>query len=561
MPDLSAGTVTFLFTDIEGSTRLLRQLRDDYGKALADHQRLLRAAFARAGGEEIDTQGDSFFVAFRRARDAVAAAVEAQRSLAGHTWPRGVEVRVRIGIHTGEAAVEEGRYLGLAVHRAARICAAAHGGQILLSHTTQTLLEDEEAEMRDVALRDLGEQRLKDFDRPLHLHQVVVPGLSEEFPPLRTGLDEAASTMPFAGREDELAEAAHEAVRPGFLSRRRGTVGLAGAVGVVLAAVAIAALLARGGEESPAGPPAAVPVKPNSLVAIDPSTGKVKKVIAVGSAPSAAVFAANSIWVLNEYDRTITRFDPSTEMSTTFPAALDSPCCLALERGNGVWVSGYGTGEVKRLNLTTSQPDHSIRVGEVVHGTVDSLALLPRLSSLIAVGGGSLWLVDPTADLVRRVNLRTRRTVEYSVADRPFGATYAEGSAWVASYGGDAVTEIRASDAETREISSPGGPVNLAVDDGALWVGSFSDGRARRIDAQSGGATNIVETGAGSATVVHIDLAIGFGAVWATSGTGTLTRIDLDDPNDVRRIDLGHRAGGIALGAGAVWVTVQEPTT
>jgi class 3 adenylate cyclase len=141
--ELPSGMVTFLFTDVEGSTRLLKQLRERYGQALADHQTILREAFARHHGREIDTQGDSFFVAFRSAKDAVAAAVAAQHGLAGHAWPDGAEFRVRMGIHTGEPTVGEERYVGLGVHRAARICAAGHGGQVLLSQTTRELLRDD----------------------------------------------------------------------------------------------------------------------------------------------------------------------------------------------------------------------------------------------------------------------------------------------------------------------------------------------------------------------------------------------------------------------------------
>ena len=185
MTGLFAGTVTFLFTDIEGSTELLRRLRGAYGGVLAEHQRILRDVFARHGGEEVDTQGDSFFVAFRHARDAVLAAVAAQRALGEHEWPEGTQLRIRIGVHTGQAAVDSGRYVGLAVHRTARISAAGHGGQVLVSQTTVNLLEDEE-DLPGVQLRDLGSQRLKDFDRPVTLYQAVAAGLENDFPPLRT---------------------------------------------------------------------------------------------------------------------------------------------------------------------------------------------------------------------------------------------------------------------------------------------------------------------------------------------------------------------------------------
>ncbi len=180
---LPAGTVTFLFSDVEGSTRLARQLGDRYPGVLSDHAGLLRAAFDEHGGHEIDTQGDSFFVAFPRAKDAVLAAAAGQRALAEHSWPDGAELRVRMGLHTGEAVVTDDRYLGVAVHRAARVCAAGHGGQVLLSQSTTAVLEDERLDGIDV--RELGHHQLDGFDRPERLFQLVIPGLRADFPPLR----------------------------------------------------------------------------------------------------------------------------------------------------------------------------------------------------------------------------------------------------------------------------------------------------------------------------------------------------------------------------------------
>src|SRR6266540_2200916 len=167
---LPEGTVTFLFSDVEGSTQLARQLGDRYAGVLADHLRVLRTAFGERGGHEIDTQGDSLFVAFPRAKDAVLAAAAAQRALAEHAWPDGCELRVRMGLHTGEAVVTDDRYLGVAVHHAARICAAA-------------VLEDDPLD--GIQLRGLGHHQLKDFDRPERIFQLVIHGLRAEFPPLR----------------------------------------------------------------------------------------------------------------------------------------------------------------------------------------------------------------------------------------------------------------------------------------------------------------------------------------------------------------------------------------
>jgi DNA-binding NarL/FixJ family response regulator/class 3 adenylate cyclase len=171
--DLPSGTVTFLFSDIEGSTLLLRRLRERYTDVLDDHHRLLRAAFAEHGGHEIATEGDSFFVAFSDPGAALAAAASAQRALAGHPWPAQAEVRVRIGIHTGAVSVSDGRYVGLAVHRAARICGAGEGGQVLISQATRSLLDDHEPEAVGLSLNDLGERTLKDFDRPVRIYEVL----------------------------------------------------------------------------------------------------------------------------------------------------------------------------------------------------------------------------------------------------------------------------------------------------------------------------------------------------------------------------------------------------
>ena len=182
MTELPAGTVTFLFTDIEGSTRLLHGLGEDYAGVLSDHRRILRDAFGRHDGVEVDTQGDSFFVAFADPRRAVAAAADAQTALARHAWPEGTEVRVRMGLHTGEPLVADGHYVGIDVHRAARIAAAAHGGQVLVSARTCALVPDDAA---PGALRELGAHRLTDLPEPERRYQLVVDGLPSTFPPPR----------------------------------------------------------------------------------------------------------------------------------------------------------------------------------------------------------------------------------------------------------------------------------------------------------------------------------------------------------------------------------------
>src|SRR3954464_6928485 len=181
--DLPSGTVTFLFSDMEGSTRLLKQLgRDRYGELLSAHNALLREAFTANGGIEIDRQGDAFFFVFRSAGTAVAAAAAAQRAMHAHEWPDDTPVRVRIGLHTGEASVSGEGYVGFAVHQAARIGDLGHGGQILVSRTTAALVEHELPP--ELELRSLGEARLPGLDRSEELFQLVSEGLPDRFPPL-----------------------------------------------------------------------------------------------------------------------------------------------------------------------------------------------------------------------------------------------------------------------------------------------------------------------------------------------------------------------------------------
>jgi predicted ATPase/class 3 adenylate cyclase/DNA-binding XRE family transcriptional regulator len=206
---LPSGTVTFLFTNLEGSTHLLQQLGvARYAEALETVRHLLRAACAQHHGLEVDATGDGSFFAFAQAPEAVAAAAQAQHALAAHTWPEGARVLMRMGLHTGTAQVVGDHYIGLDVHRGARIAAAGHGGQVLLSWTTCALVESEISE--GIALRDLGEHRLKDLQRAERLYQVVLPDVPSDFPPLNS-LDALPHNLPvqltsFVGRERELGD-------------------------------------------------------------------------------------------------------------------------------------------------------------------------------------------------------------------------------------------------------------------------------------------------------------------------------------------------------------------
>jgi class 3 adenylate cyclase len=307
VPERRAGTVTFLFTDVEGSTRLVRQLRERYPAVLADHRRLVRAAFARHDGEEVDTQGDAFFYVFSRASDAAAAAADAQRALQAHAWPEDSQLRVRMGLHTGEPVVSEEGYHGLGVHRAARIMAAGHGGQILASQATAAMLADDE--LPGVEQRDLGEFRLRDLDHPEHVYQLDVEGLPAIFPPLRTGDAPTA----YAGKEEELVEAAAGARRA--LYRRPLVIGAL--AGVLAAAVAIPVFaLGRGSAGH-----AVERVQDNAVAVVDAQSRAIVDQADKIASPQRVAAGEDAIWVTSSSGGgSVMRLDPeSRDVNDTIP--------------------------------------------------------------------------------------------------------------------------------------------------------------------------------------------------------------------------------------------------
>jgi predicted ATPase/class 3 adenylate cyclase len=242
MRELPAGTVTMLFSDIEGSTALLGRLGDRYGDALAAQRAIMRAGISANGGHEMGTEGDSFFVVFASAADAVACCLAAQRALAGHTWPGGVAVRVRMGVHSGEPVRHQDGYVGMDVHRAARIAAAAHGGQVVLSDATRLLVAGRLP--AGVSVQDLGVHRLKDLQVSERIYQLVGPGLADEFPPLKSLGSATSLPVPptaLVGREEDIERLRAVLARPGS---RLVTLTGAGGIGKTRLAVQAAAGLA-----------------------------------------------------------------------------------------------------------------------------------------------------------------------------------------------------------------------------------------------------------------------------------------------------------------------------
>jgi YVTN family beta-propeller protein len=536
LPELPSGTVTFLFTDIEGSTRLLARLRERYGDLLADHHRLLRAAFDGSGGQEIGTQGDSFFVAFRRAKDAISGAVAAQRSLAAHAWPDGLDVRVRMGIHTGEPSLSEVGLVSLAVHRAARISAAGHGGQVLLSSTTRDLVEDELPD--DVRLRDLGEHRLKDLDRPERIHELVIEGLRDEFPPLKT-----LESQPT--REIELAELAGAAqAARARLSRRRALL-VAGLVAVLAVAVAVVALVLSGGDDA-----RLADVEGNAVGVIDPETNRLVGEVPVGR-PGDVTFGSGALWVANLDDRTISRIDPATQRVERVIPTGDAPRGLAAGRDT-IW-------------FTSARPDREfIAVRRIAprFDVVDAEEIKVRGVSFDAPSGGGvaagpdgLWVAPQGLGGVSRIDPASGTIVaEIDAGNAPTSVALGVGAAWVVDSLANAVTRIDPTNVVTATIPVGRSPSGIAVGAGAVWVAATLDDVVVRIDPSTNAVRTTIAVGRSP-----VGIAVGAGGVWVTnSREGTVSRIDPQQDRVVATIRVGGRPQGITVAGGRVWVGVQE---
>lgn len=515
MSELPTGAVTFLFTDVEGSTRLLKQLRDRYGEVLTEHGRLLRDVFARHGGRVVDTQGDSFFVAFASAREAVLAAVEAQRALAEHDWPEGTEVRVRMGIHTGQASATEERYVGLAVHRAARIAAAGHGGQVLVSQTTHNLLEDEEQELPGVDLRDLGEQRLKDLDRPVRLFQVIVQGLRTDFPPLRT-------------------EAPAPAAAPRY--RRRRTVLVGALAGVIAAAVAIPIFVLAGGGPSGVNLGDA---EGNAVGVLDTRSGALTGAVEAPAPPTAVAAGLGFVWAASADSNTVVVVDPTTNTVRDTIPVESGPSGIAIG-GGWVWVTNSLTGAVSQISPETLAVVQTIPVGNGPTG--------------IAAGNGYVWVANTSDHTVSKLRATDGKVLETVAAGSDPGAVaFGEGAVWVASKLAGALIKLSPSSGEILDRIPVGdGPAGVAVGAGSVWVANSGSGTVSRIDPRTGDVRGTIEIGPSADAV-----AVAGGDVWVASGSaGTVSRIEARGGR-VTTIDVGNRPTALAAGDGNLYIGLR----
>ena len=544
--------MTFVFTDVEGSTALLRRLgARAYAGVLNDHDAILRDVVAANGGTVVDTQGDAMFAAFPEASRAVAAAVSAQRALAGRSWPEGEVLRVRMGLHLGEPEVSGGRYLGLDVHLAARICAAAHGGQIVISSPvaarTHTWPEG-------TSPRSLGEHFLKDFDAAQTLHQVDWQGQAPAFPPLRTGAV-GRDMGRFEGREDQLATAAAAAIAAAARrSERRRVLAVVGVVAVIGALIA-AYVLTR---------PTPVAVRGNSIAVLDAGTGKVVADVRLSSTPTALAAGAGAVWTVSGGQSTLTRISERT--LATHVSAVGSGA-------KGPTDVGVGFGHVWVVNgldrsMTLVSPRGTVQSNPVA--LPKGLGVLGIGDAHIAVGSSAVWVDNGGAAGVTRFTPTTLRSKTTKAV--PTGAIAAgAGAVWVGAaqgyFGSGTVVQLDPATGRAIATFGVGGVDGLAAGLGHCWVANAGAGIVERLDPvsvpSSGGqpvTTTVVSGTVGSSINVGrgVDaVAVGDGRLWAANPlTGTVTEIDPARGRIIRRIPVDGRPFKLVASGGRVWVAV-----
>jgi YVTN family beta-propeller protein len=503
---LPRGTVTFLFTDIEGSTALLKTLGPAYGDLLDAHREILRALAEAHDGREVDNQGDSFFFAFARAGAAVGAAADAQRALQKHEWPGGAEVRVRMGLHTGEPSLGPERYHGIGVHRAARIGSVAHGGQVLLSNATRELVDD----VPGVSSRELGYYRLEDIDQPERLFQLDVEGLPSTFPPPQ------AEEAPSRGRS------------------RRLTL-----VGAGLAAAAVAAVLALTFGLSGSAHTLSH-LDADSAGAIDPGSNHLVSEAKVGSGPGKMASGFGSVWVVNDFGGTVSRIDPATgTVQDTIQVDAD-PTAIAVA-GDSVWVTSAGTRQVDRINPQTDTIVERTPVGNGPSG--------------IAPGAESLWVANRLDDTVTQIDAATgkvRRTLP--AGSTPSDIAYGLGAVWVTNESAATVTRIDLDTGGLEEIPVGNGPEAVTTGSGSVWVANSLDGTVSRIDPTQNIVSNVIPVGAGPTSVLSSDRSI-----WvADSYSGRVDRIDPATNHLVSRVSVGNGPQSLTSLGGRVWLTARQ---
>ena len=532
MSELPSGTVTFLFTDIEGSTRLERQLRECYGNVLGrapgDRARGLRGAWRsrdRYAGRLVLLRLPAREGCRRRRRRRAAGASRTR-------WPEDGEIRVRMGISTGEASLEGGRYVGFAVHRAARISAAGHGGQILLSSSTRDVVEADLGQ--GLTVRDLGERRFKDLPRPERVYQLVAEGLPSQFAPLKT-LDVEVRRK-----------------------RRRLYAG-AVLIGLLVAAIAIPVLALDEGAEG--GPTVEPEFRCDHRRQVERRGG-----LGTGWHPARRSGNRGRLGLGGEHRRQ----DGLSHRHHYATARAHDRRFGVPQRHRRDARLGLGCpGRCPAGAADSSRPERGRRglSRHSVPSWVSRSSSVAVDQAWLAAGGGALWFVCSGASARRRLAHRPAKTTRIDdalVSSSPAAVTFTDvafglGSAWIADSGANAVRQIAAEASTTSATSrSAGGLLPSQSVSRSLWVANRDDDSVTRlIVGELTRPDTLATIPVGDAPV---DVAVDGDAVWVVNrGDRTISRIDPKAGTVVATIELEHEPVRIAAGDGLVWVTVQEP--
>ena len=431
-----------------------------------------------------------------------------------------------MGIHTGEPAMGGERYVGMGVHRAARICAAGHGGQVLVSQTTRELLRDDP--IPKVTMRDLGEHQLKDMDERERIYQLVAPGLREDFPGLKT-----AAPPPFEGREGELAEAATEELAKRWRRPARRTLIIA-TFAAALVGLGAGVLLTQGG-----GSTASASVSANAVGVIDPDDGRIAAEILVGAAPGGVAAGPDAIWVSNTGENTVSRIDPSTNDVRQTIDVGGGPVGVAVTP-NAVWVANGLNGTVSRIDTETNRVTQTVPVGNGPTGA--------------AAGEEVIWVTNSTDGTVSRIDTDVGRvTTTFPAASGASAIAVGFGRVWVVS---PPSAKLIALDPDSGRIVDEIGvgvdPAGVAIGSDAVWVTNRADGTVSKIEPRTGAVIGTIGVGRSPTGI-----AASPDAVWvANAGDGTLSRVDPSTVSVVQSVPLGNPPRDVVWSPAGAYVTV-----
>jgi YVTN family beta-propeller protein len=506
--DLPKGTVTFLLTDIEASTRCWQEDPAAMKVAIERHDQLLAAGIGEHRGTVLKErgEGDSFFAVFARASDAVAAACSIQRALYGQPWPGQLAIRVRMAIHAGEAHEESAYdYRGTAVNRCARLRALAHGGQVLLSSSVRELARD--SLPAGVTLRDLGEHQLRDLDRPEHVFQVIDPALPIPAPPVRP---RRIQPPPWA---------------------------VVGGLAAAVLVAAVVATLPHGGAVIP---------DINQVAEIASDGRSFATAIDVGGErPQGVVDAGDALWVINYASQTLTRVDKNTRRSKTFGVG-GAPTGIALAAGT-VWVTtefgltGGEPGSVLRFDASDGHQLPSIVVGNGVTG--------------IAAGQHEVWVTNEKDNTLVRIDADTGTVGSpIKVGRGPKAVVVAAGSVWVANALDRTVSRV---DPRTGRVSPPipvQGADAIAANDTGVWVVGSATSTVTHVDPSTNGIVTTIAVPSGPTSI-----AVTANGVWVTAGgAGEVVRIDPSGGVVVGHLQVRGHPSAIDTHGGSVWITISD---